>query len=276
MHNHFNSITMNKIKRLSFTLLLAFYCIGHIYSQEYAVSLSGTFQLDTTSGAGLYDAFVFDGAGKVGIHAFGESKGDFLQVGDTVIVYPDKSIFVFLIKDEQTLVGINTWVENQVFRKMENDTIITPMQTRGPDYADQFYEFYTLTGRDALNLSTYMSINMDSSLKESMNRLCDEGFPKACITMANALMLNSPAMASLFRSLDEEVQKMAPDKEIFEYYVKAIELNDLDAIAQLGAYFLMLGHKEEAMKVLEKGCELGHRECCISLFGLQIDSEEEE
>lgn len=266
---------MNIIKRFSIALLLTLSFVGYAYTQKYSVSLSGTFQLDTTSGKGLYDAFVFDGAGKVGIHAFGESKGDFLQVGDTIIVYPDKSIFVFLMKDEQTLVGINTWVEDQIFRKMENDTIITPMQTRSQDYAAQFYEFYTLTGRDALNLSTYMSINMDSSLNTTMKRLCDEGFPKACITMANALMLNSPAMASLFRSPDEEVQKMAPDKEIFEYYMKAIELNELDAIAQLGAYFLMLGHKEQAMKVLEKGCELGHRECCLSLFGLEISPEEE-
>ncbi|MDR2920253.1 MAG: hypothetical protein LBV72_12935 [Tannerella sp.] len=265
---------MNITKRLTITLLLTLCCIGYAYTQEYSVSLSGTFQLDTTSEKGPYDAFVFDGAGKAGIHAFGESKGDFLQIDDTIIIYPDKSIFVFLKKDEQTLVGINTWVKDQVFRKMENDTIITPMQTRGPDYAAQFYEFYTLTNRDAPSLSTYMSINMDSSLNTAMKRLCDEGFPKACLTMANALMLNSPALASLFRSPDEENQKMAPDKEIFDYYMKAIELNELDAIAQLGAYFLMLGHKEEAMKMLEKGCELGHRECCYSLLGLEISSEE--
>lgn len=267
---------MNIIKRFFITLLLALFCIGYAYTQEYSVSLSGTFQLDTTSEKGLYDAFVFDGAGKVSIHAFGESKGDFLQVGDTIVVYPDKSIFVFLKKNEQTLIGINTWVKDQVFRKMENDTIITPMQPRSPDYAAQFFEFYTLTGRDAPGLSTYMGINTNSSLNTAMRRLCDEGFPKACITMANALMLNSPAMASLFRSPDEEMQKIAPDKEVFDYYMKAIELNELDAIAQLGAYFLMLGHKEEALKVLEKGCELGHRECCLSLLGLEISSEEEE
>ena len=266
---------MNMLKRFFIALLFALYSIGYTYSQKYTVSLSGTFQLDTTSGGGLYDAFVFDGAGKVGIHAFGESKGDFLQVGDTVIVYPDKSIFIFLKKDEQTLVGINTWVKDHIFRKMGNDTIITPMQTRGPDYAAQFYEFYTLTGRDGTNLSTYMSINMDSSLSASMKRLCDEGFPKACITMANVLMLNSPAMASLFRGPDEEAQKMAPDKEIFGYYMKAIELNDLDAIAQLGAYFLMLGHKEEAIKVFEKGCELGLNECCLSILGIEISSQDE-
>lgn len=266
---------MNKVKQFIILIFCIFYYAGHINAQNCSVSLSGTYQLDPESGDGFYHAFVFDGAGKVDIHAFGEYKGDFFQVGDTIVVYPDKSIFKFLKKDEQTLIGINTWVENQVFRKMENDTVITPMHNRDENYAVQFYEFYTLTGRDAPDLSSYMSINMDSTLHASMNRLCDEGFPKACIAMANALMLASPELTAYFRGSSDEGQKMAPNKDIFQYYVKAIELDELDAIAQLGAYFLMLGHTEEAKKVLEKGCELGHSGCCLSLAGLEIDWDEE-
>jgi len=264
---------MNRV--ILFFTIFFLYGIGHIHAQECSVSLTGTYQLDSNSGEGLYDAFVFDGAGKVSIHTFLESKGDFFQIGDTIIVYPDKSIFVFLKKDEQTLVGINTWVKNQVFRRMENDTIITPMHKRNENYADQFYEFYTLTGKDAPNLSTYMSINMDSTMYRSMNRLCDEGFPKACITIANALMLNSPELIAYLRGSTDESTKGVPNKEIFQYFMKAIELNELDAIAQMGAYFLMLGHKEEAIKVFEKGCELGHSGCCLSLIGLNLEQIEE-
>ena len=158
---------------------------------------------------------------------------------------------------------------------MENDTVITPMQIRDENYAAQFYKYYTLTGRDAPNLSTYMSINMDSTLRASMDKLCDEGFPRACLTTANALMLTSPELATYFRNSTDENRKLAPNKEIYDYFVKAIELNELDGIAQLGAYILMLGHKDEAIKVLEKGCELGHKGCCLSLFSLQIDWDEE-
>lgn len=266
---------MNKTNQLLILIFCVFNCTGYVYSQDCSVSLSGTYQLDQKSGEGFYDAFVFDGAGKVDIHAFGAYKGDFLQIGDTIVVYPDKSIFKFLKKDEQTLVGVNTWVKDQIFRKMENDTVITPMHNRDENYASQFYEFYTLTGRNAPDLSTYMTINMDSTLNASMNRLCDEGFPKACITMANALMLTSPELAAYFRGSSDENQKMPPNKDIFQYYVKAIELDELDAIAQLGAYFLMLGHKDQAKEVLEKGCELGHSGCCLSLAGLEIDWEDE-
>lgn len=255
-------------------LLASFYCTEQAYAQECSVSLTGTYKLDSEEG--LYDTFVFDGAGKVNIHAITEYKGDFFQVGDTVIVYPDKSLFTFLRKDERTLVGISMWVENQVFKRMENDTLIIPVQARGQGYADQFYEFYKLSGREEPNLGTYFSLNMDSTLRASMDKLCDEGFPKACTTIANALMLTSPGMADFFKGSTDEGKKTAPNKEIFQYYVKAIELNDLDAIAQLGAYFLMLGHKEEAIKVFEKGCELGHKGCCMSIVGLQMDWEEDD
>jgi len=255
--------------------LFLFFVTVHTRAQECSVSLTGTYKLDSASGDGFYDAFVFDGAGKVCIHTFSEATGDFFQVGDTVIVYPDKSIFVFLKKDEQTLLGINTWVKDQVFRKMENDTVIVPMQTRDPHYAAQFYDYYKLTGRDVPSLSTYMSLNVDSTLRASMDKLCDAGFPKACITMANALMLTSPELANFFRGETTENQKMAPNKEIFDYYMKAIELEELDAIAQLGAYFLLLGHKEQAIKVFEKGCELGHSGCYLSILGLELDQEEE-
>lgn len=264
---------MNKTLHPLIILLLIVNSLEHVTAQDYSVSLSGTFQLDTQVKDGFYDTFVFDGAGKVYIHSFAGYKGDFLQIGDTVVVYPDKSIFTFLLKDDKTLEGINTWVEGQVFKRMENDTIVTPSQNPTPEYAAQFYEFYTLTGRNALDLSTYLNINADPTLNASMKKLCEEGFSKACITMANALMMKSPALVSLFRSSDDKEQKFPPDKEIVEYYIKAVELGEQDGIAQLGAYFLLLGHKEEARKVFEKGCELGHDGCCLSLFGLNMDEE---
>lgn len=250
-------------------------CPLQTHAQQCSVSLTGTYQLDPASGDGMYDAFIFDGAGKVNIHSLIDYKGDFLQIGDTLVVYPDKSIFTFLIRDNQTLVGINTWVKDQVFRRMENDTIVTPAQPLDQKYADQFYQYYVLTGRDAPSLSTYMSINMDSTIQLTMKQLCDDGFPKACLTMANALMMTSPELAAYFRGELDKNKKMAPNKEVYEYFMKAAELNELDAIAQMGAYVLMLGHKQAAKMILEKGCELGHAGCCLSLAGLEIEAEEE-
>lgn len=269
-----NIMNQNVLVTAIATFITLFCYTAQTQAQQCSVSLTGTYQLDPASGEGMYDAFVFDGAGKVNIRSLIDYKGDFLQIGDTIVVYPDKSIFTFLIKDDRTLVGINTWVKDQVFRRMENDTLIIPAQPRDQSYADQFYEYYVLTGRDAPSLSTYMRINMDSAIQIPMKKLCDEGFPKACLTMANALMMTSPELAAYLRGTSGENKKMAPNKEIYEYFVKAAELNELDAIAQMGAYVLMLGHKDAAKMIFEKGCELGHAGCCLSLAALEIESDE--
>ncbi len=204
-----------------------------------------------------------------------EFKGDFFQVGDTVVVYPDKSIFTFLKKDEQTLVGINSWVEGQVFRKMENDTVVVPTQKPGPDYAAQFYRYYVLTGRDGPSLVTYMNLSMDPNLQNAMKKLCDEGFPKACLVMAGTLMMGGPELTAFLSGDSGEGKKTEPNKDIVAYYMKAIELGELDAYAQLGAYYLMLGDMEEARKTFEKGCDLGNLGCCLSLAGPEWEAEEE-
>ena len=82
---------MKKVNQIIILIFCVFNCTEQLYAQEYSVSLSGTYLLDRESEEGFYDAFVFDGAGKVGIHAFGEYKGDFFQVGDTIVVYPRRS-----------------------------------------------------------------------------------------------------------------------------------------------------------------------------------------
>ncbi len=266
---------MNKKTHFIIIILSVFYCAGSAYAQQCAVSLSGTYQLDPASEEGFYDTFVFDGAGKVVIHSGLEFKGDFFQVGDTVVVYPDKSIFTFLKKDEHTLVGLSTWVEGQVFRKMENDTVVTSSQKRGPDYANQFYRYYVLTGREGPSLVTYLNLSMDPAMQAEMEKLCDEGFPKACMVMAGTMMMGGPEVTAFLLGDSGEGKKMEPNKDIVAYYTKAIELGELDAMAELGAYYLMLGDEEEAQKIFEQGCDLGHTGCCLSLGGLEWDMEEE-
>ncbi len=256
-------------------LLTVLFCAAYSHAQDCSIALTGTFQLDPTVETGLYDAFAFDGAGTVKIHAGLEFRGDFFQIGDTVIVYPDKSVFTFLMKDERTLVGLDTWVKDQVFREMENDTVIAPVQQRAPEYAEQCYEFYKLTGKDNPGLLTYLDMHVDSVLRMSMDTLCEKGFAKACIVLANTFMLDSPALTSYFAGTYDENEVMVPDEKVVYYFRKAAELNSLDAMAQLGSYYLMLGDKEAARETFEKGCLLGHLECCLAGVALDMEQENE-
>ena len=265
--------------RLFLLVILAIFCQHElINAQECSMTLTGTYQFHPQEeDASMYDAFVFNGAGKVNIQSISHAQADFFQVGDTVVIYPDKSVLIFLLKEENTLVGISTWVKDHVYKRMANDTITSPPADQIPQHASLFYEYYKLMNRDAPSLSTYMEIISDTALRDSLDRLCNEGLPKACITMANALMLDGTDLLSLLLAPEasKEQQKKAPNKEVLRYFTKAIELNELDAIAQLGAYLLLLGHKEQAIKVFEKGCELGHPGCCFSIAALDLGKEEE-
>lgn len=68
---------------------------------------------------GLYGSFNFDGNGKVLIGDM--AHGDYFTRNDSLIIYPDKDIFIFKIKGKE-LHGISTWVENEVW-KFNKDSI---------------------------------------------------------------------------------------------------------------------------------------------------------
>ena len=67
----------------------------------------------------LYGSFNFDGNGKLLIGEM--AHGDYFTRNDSLIIYPDKDIFIFKIKGKE-LHGISTWVENEVW-KFNKDSI---------------------------------------------------------------------------------------------------------------------------------------------------------
>lgn len=222
----------------------------------------------------MYDSFVFDGAGKVTVGSFLNTAYDFFQVGDTVIVFPDKEIFVFLKKDDRTLQGISTWVKGSVYTLLENDTI-APATPR-PDnetHLKQYYRFYQLLGNGAPSLATYMQLNTDRELNAAMNTLCDEGFSKACLTLANAEMVDGVLMKYL---MDPSTDKkpLPANMRVVAFYERVIKLNDPNGYIQLGAYYTMLNQTEKAKAIFEAGCENGIAQCCFALAGFDIESRE--
>ena len=71
--------------------LLGIIASGVFNAQEADNNLQGYFM--TQSKESLYSYFAFDGNGKVDIAGYG--KGDYFVKGDSVVVFPDKDIFIF-------------------------------------------------------------------------------------------------------------------------------------------------------------------------------------
>ena len=78
------------MKKLSILFVLI---ANFAFGQKIKNDLHGYYKAE--SDTLLYSYFAFDGNGKVDITGFG--KGDYFQKGDSLIIYPDKSIFKFRI-----------------------------------------------------------------------------------------------------------------------------------------------------------------------------------
>ncbi|HEX7755349.1 MAG TPA: hypothetical protein VF421_08400 [Niabella sp.] len=247
-------------------LLLA----GVIYSngQEISNRLQGYFK--ATSDTALYSYFTFDGNGKVDIMGLGD--GYYFQKGDTVIVYPDKSIFKFLLKNDQ-LYGASIWVDDGEWILVK-DTIVENKRT-DPEAAEriarlmhQYYEVKTLGETGLLgDLSDTLSLRMQS--------LCDSGLSKACLDYAGLKIIEQ--MGGIEALLGNEAVKIKKEAspEVLAVIEKAIQAGDPEGYAVLGGYYATLQNTEKAKEVLEKGGELGCRRCVWAAVSLAMQEETE-
>ncbi|MBZ4190423.1 hypothetical protein [Niabella beijingensis] len=237
-----------------------------VQGQALTNRLHGYFQAmaDTT----LYNYFAFDGNGKVDIMGMGD--GYYFQKGDSVIVYPDKSIFKFLLKGD-TLYGASEWVNGGVWRFVK-DTAVENKRT-DPEAADRIARlmnrYYELKGRSERGFLT----GTDDRFSLKMKNLCDSGLSKACLDYAGLKILEG--MGGIMALLNDKktAEKKEADPGVLALIEKAIGMGDLDGYAVLGGYYAALQNVNKAKEVFEKGGELGCRRCVWAAFSITMEEE---
>lgn len=245
------------------TLLVA---AVHGNGQEFTSRLQGYFQ--ATTDTTLYNYFTFDGNGKMDIMGMG--NGYYFQKGDSVIVYPDKSIFKFLLKGD-TLYGASEWVDGGAWA-LVTDTVVESKRT-DPEAADRIArlmnDYYELKSSNETGFLT----GADEEYPLKMKNLCDSGLSKACLDYAGLKILES--MGGIMALLDDKktVEKKEADPEVLALIEKAIGMGDLEGYAVLGGYYAMLQNISKAKEVLEKGGELGCQRCVWAAFSIAMDEE---
>jgi|GEM_PF-597315 len=247
-------------------------CIGMVAGaaavkgQEVSNRLLGYF--NATSDTLLYTYFSFDGNGKADITGMG--NGYYFQKGDSVIVYPDKSIFKFLLKGDK-LYGVSEWVDGGVWQLI-TDSVVENRRT-GAEAADrvarllnQYYEIHEKKGTGILSAA-------DETFGLKMKSLCDSGLSKACLDYAGLKILEGMGgINALLGGREQEVKKAA-DPEILLLIEKAIRMDDPEGYAVLGGYYASLQDLEKAKEALDKGGELGCRRCIWAAFSMAMEEE---
>ncbi|WP_052356505.1 hypothetical protein [Niabella soli] len=235
-------------------------------AQKITNELQGYYYEKTDSS--LYHFFVFDGNGKVNISGYDE--GLYFQKGDTVIVYPDKSIFKFLLKDHK-LYGVSDWVANGVW-DFNPDTIVAGKRTN-PIQADRtanlLSQYYELTAKSPWAFLDDSTGGYSTALKT----LCDSGLSKACLDLAGLKITEQLGGVAALLKGAPVAKKQQPDPTIMKILQDAIRTGDANGYAVLGSYHALLGDLDRAKDIYEQGNSLGCKKCALALFSMELEKE---
>lgn len=237
-------------KRLLFILLfLSSYIIS---AQDADNSIQGYYK--ATNDKTFYTSFNFDGNGKVLISDM--DYGDYFTRNDSLIIYPDKSIFIFKIKKGK-LTGISNWVEKGVWITKKDSSEINNRKDPGTarKKAQLLAEYYDKTkspSKSDLDFEALLS-GKTAGINEE---LCNKGLAKACMNLFGLKMMEyTPELLSSPEKIASK--KIKPHPELIALSKKIIDLGEPEGYTVLGSYYYTLGLREKAFKTWDEGEKKG-------------------
>jgi hypothetical protein len=235
-----------------------------INSQVIDNKIEGYYQAESDSN--MYSFFEFDGDGKVNIAGLG--TGDYFTKGDSLIIYPDKSIFKFKIKGK-TLLGVSKWVGNKTW--VRKDTITSNNRKDAAvsqNKAALLYEYYKLTGTSKA-LDFMLAEKTQDAHTEKISMLCNKGLGKACLDYFGILLIQDQGLGSLLNPEKNKKAKPA-NKQLIALGNKIIAQGELEGYTVLGSYYYILGDQKKAEELWNTGADKGSQKSAMALFQLEV------
>ncbi len=219
-------------------------------------SLCGTFTISSSpdSSSALYDTFTFSSNGQGQVSAYGITGAfDFLQVFDTLFLFPDRDVFVFKIGEQGELIGVSNWIDQTKYIRLQDDTVSCIPTAVDSLYLYRYYEFILATVKEN-------KIITNTGTTSSLEKLCANNFSKACLAMANIGMRKALGN-SLFND-----EKQNADEKVLAYLQKAIDMGDTKGHGKMGEYYLLLYDEDKAKECYAKGCDMGDKNACLKMM----------
>lgn len=228
-------------------------------------NIQGYYQAKSDSN--MYSFFEFDGNGKVNIVGIG--TGDYFTKGDSLIVFPDKSIFKFKIKNN-TLIGASNWVENETW--IRKDTVVANNRKKealSKKKAVLLNEYYKIAN-EKMALEMMMNDTAAKAKKEKISKLCNEGLSKACMDYFGILLIEDQGMDALLHP-EKKTKPKPVNQEIISLGNKIIAQDEPEGYTLLGAYYFLLGQKEKAVELWNKGADKGSQKSAMGLMQIEME-----
>ena len=252
---------MKKVYYLLLLILLSNLAVGQVIDNN----IQGYYQAKSDSN--MYSFFEFDGNGKVNITGIG--TGDYFTKGDSLIVYPDKSIFKFRIKNK-TLVGASNWVENETW--IRKDTIVAnnrKNEALSKKKAALLHEYYKISS-EKMAIEMIMDDTAAKAKKEKISKLCNEGLSKACMDYFGILLIEDQGMDALLNP-EKNTKPTQLNPEIVSLGNKIISQEEPEGYTLLGTYYYILGQKEKAVEQWNKGVDKGSQKSAMALIQIEME-----
>lgn len=234
-------------------------------------ALHGHYKAQTDST--MYSFFEFDGNGKASIMGMG--NGDYFTKGDSLIIFPDKSIFKFKIT-ENSLIGTSDWVTNGVWIK--NDSIVESQrkdEVVAKKTASLLHDYYILT-KNGNPLEALLD-SAEGEYTKKIASLCEQGLSRACMDYFGLqLSQDNTLMGAIFKGEKMNTNAVTPNPELIKLGEKIIALGEYEGHTLLGYYYFITGNKSKAKDEWEKGSEKGSMKATLSLMQISDEHEEQE
>lgn len=234
--------------------LLGIISCGYFNAQEADNNLQGYFM--TNAKETLYPYFAFDGNGKVDIAGYG--KGDYFVKNDSLVVFPDKDIFVFKVSKNR-LTGISSWVQNTRW-DLKKDSLAENNRkdnALAKKNAQLLYEYYrkTRAKSKASNFDKLFDENAMGSYTKTIDDLCTRGLAKACMEKFGLMVMQDAG--GMEAVLKNKLKRPKQNPEIIKLGQKIISMGEIEGHTILGSYYHSLGDKSKAEKEWQKAVDKG-------------------
>lgn len=242
---------------------------GIFNAQEADNNLQGYYT--TNSKESLYSYFAFDGNGKVDIAGYG--KGDYFVKGDSVVVFPDKDIFVFKISKNR-LIGNSIWVKNTKWDLNKDSIAVNNRKDEAlaKKNANLLYEYYRKTRAKSNDLEKLFDESAMTDYTKTIDDLCARGLSKACMEKFGLMVMED--LGGMGAVLASKTKKPKQNPEIIKLGQKIINMGEVEGHTILGSYYYSLGDKIKAEKEWQKGLEKGSTKAALAQFDAEMSGTE--
>lgn len=218
----------------------------------------------------LYESFSFDNNGKVKIGLFG--VGDYFYKEDSLIIFPDKSIFKFKIVRD-TLIGASEWVKGGVWIKKDS-TIINSRNdsAKSLNNALLLNEYYEETRLKLNSMDMLFDENLQNNYTETLNSLCNKGLGRSCLELFGMKLLKE--MGGIKATMNRNnITPKIENPELVAFAHKIIDMGEVEGYTALGSYYLTLGLKDKALEQYDKAIEKGSSNSAVARMNVSLMEE---